>query len=618
MKYLCKACREVLPAEESDAGEQAVCRKCGKPSVIPADRFAPGSVISDFEIIRLIAQGDMGNIYQAENIHTGEKIALKILSEAHTYDAKFIVSFIHSARQAMKKHFKNTVQVRAVGEDNGVFYYAMEYVKGVSLAEELRQKSPLSLQRSVEVIRTVAETLSDAWKSGGIVHRSIKPDNILTAEDGTILLADFGLARDFLDLASRSEEERHRLVQYAPPEALSDFSMTSLDIRSDIFSLGAVFYHCVTGSYPYQNFSVSEIISGEVPMDYVEPMHFNPDLPQQVQAVIQKMMVRNPKARYQDFADLLTDLKKLCPQTQVPAGEKKADIHNSGTVKIAPGKRTKVNKPEKEEHSNSYLDRMQRKRESHARIVVFGIMGTLVCLGIFIALFIKWIVYEPQRSAREIEINIARITDRAKRKDSLYKPLQKGAVERLCRGVIAHCANEDFEEAQHFINEFCKTYPVDPEFRKKLKKHVEDAHIFYRKFTNSGADVAGIEFYSRFYGKCTVISVKDSVITARRENGKEVPVLIRAFTHSEYKSYLSQVVSRFGFHSQVKSYLLCTGNFEYVLTKVQDQEERQLFEKIIYGYIRAGLSNASPLEIRQMRMLYGSLDAFQKATHPNQ
>ena len=109
--------------------------------------------------------------------------------------------------------------------------------------------------------------------------------------------------------------------------------------------------------------------------------------------------------------------------------------------------------------------------------------------------------------------------------------------------------------------------------------------------------------------------MKDSIITAKDKKGKTVTIQIRTFTHEEYASYLQEIVKRFRLNNEFYSYLLCTGNFELAL-KTPNVTDRKFFEKVIYGYIRVGLSNASPLEIRQMRMLYGSLDAFQKATHP--
>ena len=618
MRYLCKNCREVLTAEESAAGENVVCCQCGRMTEVPQGRFAPGSLIADFEIIRLLAQGDMGYIYLAERIGTGEKIALKILSDDHTCDARFVVEFIHSGRLAMKWKLKNTVQVYAVGEDEGVFYFAMEYISGRSLAEILKTEGMLSIQQSVEIVRIIAETLSEAWKEGKIIHRCIKPDNILFTADGELKLADMGLARDYLDLASRPDEERLRLVQYAPPEALSDFSMSGLDTRSDIYSLGAVFYHAVTGKYPYQNFTVSEIISGQVPLEMVDPVHLNPDLTPEIRAVIRKMLAHNPNDRYRNFPALLESLRTLKCSGGTTVGKKEdAKTHDSVTVKIGAGKRAKVKQLEKVEFSDSHLEKMQRKRESRAQTIVLGIVAILFCLGIFFTLFVKWVVYEPQRSAREMEINIARMKERTRRQKSLYQPLQKGAMERLCRGVVAHCANEDFREALHFIDDFSRSHAVDESFKNELIGHVRKSIVFFRQFTNSGTAVAGIKLQSRFYGSCTVLSVRNSVITAQCGTGKNVSVQIRTFTHEEYRVYLRQVIERFGLQSEVCSYLLCTGNFGDALEKVQDDpEKRGFFEKVIYGYIRTGLSNASPLEIRQMRMLYGSLDAFQRATHP--
>lgn len=615
MKYRCQSCREILSAEDVMAGKTVGCARCGKPVTIPEGLFAPGSIIADFEIISHIAHGDMGEIYLSEQLSTGRKSALKILAKDHTYDAGFIVSFIHSGRQAMKKTFQNTVQVYAVGEEDGLFYYAMEYVEGISLAETLRKEKKLSLPHSIALIKTIAETLSDAWENGQIIHRSIKPDNILVTTDGVLKLADFGLARDFLDLASRPDEERLRLVQYAPPEALADFSMTSLDIRSDIYSLGAVFYHCVTGKYPYQDFTASEIISGKIPLDLVEPMHLNPDVTPEVQNVIQKMLARLPKDRYQNFFEFFQDFSKLSPAAEKKTAGKSPATHDSITVKMDGGKRAKVNQLDNTDHSDRRLEKMQKRRELRARMIVSGIAAIMVFLGLFFTFFVKWVVYEPQQSSRDMEINIARMTQ-----NHLFGPLQKGATERLSRGVVAHCANEDFDQAEKYIHDFSKKYDVDDSFKNGLLNHVKKSKLFFWQFTNSGSALSGIEFHSRLYGKCKVISVQNSIITAEcLKDKKQVKIQIRTFTHPEYESYLRNVISRFGSYSEVRSYLLCTGNFEDALEKVKDMPgERLFFEQVIYGYIRTGLSNASPLEIRQMRMLYGSLDAFQKATHPNE
>ena len=433
-----------MTAADSDAGKTVRCPDCGKETFVPAGIFAPGSIIADFEIISYIASGDMGEIYCAEHITTGEKAAVKILSQAHSYDAKFIVSFIHNGRLAIKKPYPNTTNVLGVGEENGIFYFAMEYVEGIPLSKILQKEGELSLQKCLKIVRPIAETLADAWKNDKIIHRSIKPDNILVLPDGTVKLAEFGLERDFLDLASRPDEDRLRLIQYAPPELISDFSMTSLTTRSDIYALGAVFYHAVTGQYPYQNFSLSEIVAGDVPLDIVEAKHLKPDLPLKLSDILRKMLARNPKERYKDFYAVLNDLKNIIPTEDI--SESKSADQKSETIKIAPAKRAKMHALD-DESTASRLDELRKKRESRSQTVVFILTGILLILGFFSALFVKWIVHEPQRSAREMEINISRMKERQRRSNSLYQPLQSGSVERLCRGVIAHCANEDYQEA---------------------------------------------------------------------------------------------------------------------------------------------------------------------------
>ena len=619
MRYQCQFCRQLCRSEDSDAGKTVPCSGCGKEIEIPAGRFAVGSVISDFRITGTIAQGDMGWIYLAEKIGSGEKIALKILSQEHTYDANFIVSFVHEGRKTAKKSYSNAVKVYSAGEEDGVFYYAMEFVEGTSLAEYFRDGKKMPVDRACEIITAIAETLGEAWRNGGSIHRSIKPDNILITPDDRIKVADFGLARDYLDLASRSDEDRLRLVQYAAPEVFSDFSMTNLDTRSDIYSLGAVFYHAVTGAYPYQGFSVSEIISEQIPREPVAPDRLNPDLPEMIAKVILRMMAQDPKERYQNPEELLEALKSAQLETlpTVRISRKGNTSANAVTVKL-PGKvrAGSLRKSKASIEPASHLNVMQRKRETRSQTIVCLIILALLISGIVFTLFIRWLVYEPRASAREMEINIARMKERAARRKSLYQPLRRGAPERLCRGVIALCSNEDFVAAQRYIRDFSRRFLVDPVLLELLTRHVKNSHIYFNMLCNSGSAAAGIEIQSHVYGLCKVSQVKDSVIYAETSARKKVTILIRAFTHEEYRWYLRQVTNKFGLYDQMRSYLLCTGNFGIALELARTDSERNEFETVIYGYVRSGLSNASPLEIRQMRMLYGSLEPFQRATHP--
>lgn len=624
MKYLCRECKKIALTDDSNAGKMVLCSCCGKETEVPAGIFSPGSVIAEFEIIRFFRKGDMGDIYLAKHLPTGMISALKVLAPEHSYDAKFIVSFIRQGRNAGKKDFPNTVKVISVGEENGFFYYAMEFVEGQSLADLLRN-GPLPLKNAIDIIQKLAALLDDAWQSHKIVHRSIKPDNILIASDGEIKLADFGLARDYLNLTDRSEEEKLRLIQYVSPECLSDFSMSNLGIQSDIYSLGAVFYHAVTGRYPYVGFSVAEIISEQIPVTPLSPSQINPEIPEALSSVILRMMARHSGKRYQKYSELLDSLRSI--KLEIPQEEKVLEQKKCGTCKSEESKtvqisgavrsRSVLSLTGKKEKVSTQLDTMQKRREARSKRIVFMISFALLATVIVFTLFIRWLVHEPQASTRAMEINIARMKELAARRKSFSKPLKPGAPELLCRGVVAFCSNEDFASAQKYVQDFSRKYPVDPELSGMLLRHIRNARIFFVTLSNGGNKVYGLDFHSETHGHCRVLSVNEYEIKAEKMSGELVTIQLRALSHREYMDYLYTISTAYGLTEQLRSYLACTGSFDLAIQLSPDEEEQREFKQIAYSYIRSGIVNASPVEIRHLRMLYGSSGAFRKAMNSN-
>ena len=145
MKFQCGSCKTVQSCDDSGAGLSVICTECGKETAVPAEMFAAGTVIDDFVIREHIADGDIGRIYLAYRISTGEKCALKILSPEHTYDAKYVVRFIRDGRFAVKHKIRNTVDVYSVGEENGIFY--------VTLSAECEEE----IGRSEEILHDLEE-----------------------------------------------------------------------------------------------------------------------------------------------------------------------------------------------------------------------------------------------------------------------------------------------------------------------------------------------------------------------------------------------------------------------------------------------------------------------------
>ena len=529
--------------DDPDAGETLHCDACGAETTAPSGRFSCGSVIADYLLLSHIADGDMGQIFLSEELSSGRKTALKILSGDHTYDAKFIVRFIREGRFAAKHRIPYTVDVYSVGEEDGVFYYAMEYVEGQSLADRLRENERIPVGEAITIVEQVASVLAESWKLGRIVHRSIKPDNILISGDGHVKLADYGLARDYLDLASRSEEEKIRLVQYVSPECLYDFSMNQLDSRSDIYSLGAVFYHMVTGRPPQAGFNISEIISGKIPANPVAPSLLQPEVPESISNLIMKMLSRNPRDRFQNAEEFLETFRfaRLDTPYRSSTTHKSQKSFPAVTVKMkrnlqerTPGK---TGKP-LTENSKSHLDSMRKERETRSQTIVLLITLCLLMISVFFVLFIRWLVYEPKESVRRMELNIERMKEQAAIRKNLHRPLKAGAPELLFRGVVAFCTDEDFVSARRFLREFIRRYPVDPAWSEMLTYHVNNASIFFQHLCYGRSRVSGIQIYSLKYGRCRIVSVDNAVIDAENSTGGMVQIPIRTMNSAEYMKYL--------------------------------------------------------------------------------
>ena len=319
MRFLCSACRTILTG---DPGQEVECRLCKTMCKVPAEPTAAGAVIGDFAIVRELARGGMGVVYLARQISLDRLVALKILQEKYASDAQFVEDFIREARAAARISHPNIVQAYAVGEENGIYYFAMELIDGDTMKSVLKKEQKIEPRKAAEVIRSIADALDYAWTEQKIVHQDIKPDNIMLTRRGQAKLADLGLSRvatGSMDLDD--DDEVMGTPQYISPEQLTG---KPTDIRSDIYSLGATFYHLVTGEFPYKGKDGNEIARQHVEGTLIPPIEKIPDLPQELNRIIIKMMAKSIEERYQSGADLVNDLRNFLQGTATPAPAKDA------------------------------------------------------------------------------------------------------------------------------------------------------------------------------------------------------------------------------------------------------------------------------------------------------
>jgi len=318
MRFQCPSCKKVIPVADGQYGKKVDCPHCKAATATPESAFAAGVVIGDFVIIKQLGAGGVGVVYLAHQISLDRPAALKILRstapDAGGDDP--VQDLIREARSAAKLNHPNIVQAYAVGEDDGVFYFAMEYVDGETMKSVLKREGIIKPTTAAEIIKQIADALQFAWDKQKLTHRDIKPDNIMYTTGHQAKLADLGLSRRAGE--HRAEDDSDEVMgtpQYISPEQLTG---APVDTRSDIYSLGATFYHLVTGHFPYESADVNEIAKLHVLGNLTPPKEVNHNLPDDLNNIIVKMMARYPENRYQTPGEVAKALEASLHASPAP------------------------------------------------------------------------------------------------------------------------------------------------------------------------------------------------------------------------------------------------------------------------------------------------------------
>ncbi len=290
-------------------GTEVQCGSCGEVTLVPMSRLASGVVIArDFLILEELGRGGMGVVYLAHQLSLDRPAAVKILTDVYANDSEFIVGFIKEARAAAKLNHPHIVQAYAVGEDEGIYFFAMERVDGETMKSVLQREKKVPIERATTIMQQISEALDYAWKEQRLIHRDIKPDNIMITSNGRAKLADLGLARVEGEIDDSEEDEVMGTPQYISPEHLTGAPM---DVRSDIYSLGATYYNIITGEFPFTGKTALEIARKHLEVPLVPPHKEHPEVPREVSAVICMMMEKDPDSRYQSAEELVEDLRRV-------------------------------------------------------------------------------------------------------------------------------------------------------------------------------------------------------------------------------------------------------------------------------------------------------------------
>lgn len=266
-----------------------------------------GVSVTGYELLGTLGEGGLGVVYKARQVSMNRLVALKVLHRHWVTDDEFRKRFILEARVVGKLSHQNLIQVYDVGKENGYYYFAMEYVPGKTCEQLVEETGPMPVPEAVNIIIQVVRALR-YYKDFDIVHRDIKPSNILVTRQGVGKLGDFGFVKSKLDKELGYEGMVLGTPDYISPEqAMGD---EHVDWRSDIYSLGATFYHLITGQPPFDG-SGSTVMLKHVKEQPPSPRQVNPKLNDDVCHVIEKMMAKKRQDRYPTLELLFEDLELL-------------------------------------------------------------------------------------------------------------------------------------------------------------------------------------------------------------------------------------------------------------------------------------------------------------------
>jgi serine/threonine protein kinase len=396
------------------------------------ESLLPNSTISHYRIVSKIGAGGMGEVYLAEDTKLDRQVALKILPQEFAEDSDRMNRFVREAKSASALNHPNIITIHEIGEVEGTHFIASEYIQGETLHNRLRQ-SPLDLKTTLDIAIQVASALNTAHRAG-IIHRDIKPENVMIRPDGLVKILDFGIAKLSVKKAEPTDEEAATALKpqgtspgviigtanYMSPEQARGKEVSA---QSDIFSFGIVLYEMVTGQRAFTGENAVDVIGAIL---HKEPTPLNqlaPELPHEIERIINKTLRKDPDVRYQTAGDLLTDLKDAKQELEFQDKLERtvAPQSENSKTKTITSPATDAQRP-----PTSSAEFITQEVKKHKLGVVFSSLIVLALVGVGL-----WFFYFRASAANKTISSIAVLPFQNKSSDADTDYLSDGLAESL-------------------------------------------------------------------------------------------------------------------------------------------------------------------------------------------
>lgn len=304
-------CGTKFPRPDTDAGKIVTCPQCNAatPAVAVKDDKVTSRTLGDYKLIRPLAKGGMGQVFEAHQTRLGRSVAIKVLNTNLADDPQFIQRFEREAKAAAAISHPNVVHVYDFGQADGHAFLVMEYITGEDLAKRVANQGKLPIKDGLKIVEDVAAALQEAH-ARGIIHRDIKPANIMLTSKGVVKVSDLGLARRLdEDVELTATGAGIGTPHFMSPEQARDAH--SVDHRADIYSLGITLLYLLTGKRPFDGKSSYSIVLAHSTEPLPSGLELGTELPSNVEALIRHMAAKKPEDRYANYADLIADIRRV-------------------------------------------------------------------------------------------------------------------------------------------------------------------------------------------------------------------------------------------------------------------------------------------------------------------
>lgn len=342
--------------------------------------YKPAQQIPGFQVLSKLGQGAMAVVFKAKQLSLDRIVAIKVLPKRLSENPEFVERFYREGRAAARLNHPNIVQAFDVGESSGYHYFVMEYIDGDTIYERVTDGRCMSEADAIRILLQTATALGHAHEVG-LIHRDVKPKNIMLTKTDDVKLADMGLAREVGDYATAAAEagRAYGTPYYISPEQIR--GEINIDSRADIYALGATFYQMVTGRVPFDGNTPSAVMHKHLKEALVPPDHINHALSSGVGEIIEVMMAKEPDDRYATTAELISDLEAVA-KGEAPLLAR--DKYDHDLLETLASRGSAI-----VEHTDAESDRAHRTGVSPQWVLALGVVCFLLLLMNLLQMFSK-------------------------------------------------------------------------------------------------------------------------------------------------------------------------------------------------------------------------------------